>query len=101
MAKQYNEVETAGVWKPTVVGDRFEGILKSRKVLPGTNGKDYTQFTFGQLETGEEFKLSGAVLENKLAHIEDGSQVLLTYKGKPKNTYLDFSVMVWGDEPSV
>jgi hypothetical protein len=52
----------------------------------------------GDRETGEEFKLSGAVPENRLAHVEDGKQVLLTYKGKPKGTYLDFSVMVWGDE---
>jgi hypothetical protein len=56
-----------------------------------------TQFTFEQREIGEEFKLSGAVLENKLAMVEDGHQVLLTYKGKPKGTYLDFWVIVWGD----
>jgi hypothetical protein len=71
--------------------------LKSRELLPGSNGKDYTQFTFEQLQTGDESKLSGAVLENKLANVEDGKQVLLTYKGKPKGTYLDFSVMVWGN----
>jgi hypothetical protein len=75
--------------------------LKSRKLLTGSNGKEYTQFTFEQLETGEEFKISGAVLENKLAQVEDGKQVLLTYKGKPKNTYLDFSVGVWDAEAGV
>jgi hypothetical protein len=50
------------------------------------------------METDIEFKLSGAVLESKLAEAPDGSQVLLTFKGKPKNTYSDFSVAVWGDE---
>jgi hypothetical protein len=94
----YNEVESSGVWKPTVVGDKFEGILKGRKILTGQNNKPYTQFLFEQMETDIEFKLSGAVLESKLADVPDGSQVLLTFKGKPKNTYSDYSVMVWGDE---
>ena len=95
----YNEVESSGVWKPTQVGDKFEGILKGRKTLMGQNGKEYTQFIFEQLESDIEFKLSGAVLESKLAEVADGSQVLLTFKGKPKNTYSDYSVMVWGDQP--
>jgi hypothetical protein len=51
-------------------------------------------------ESGIEFKLSGAVLESKLAEVPDGSQVLLTFKGKPKNTYSDYSVAVWGDQPA-
>jgi hypothetical protein len=50
------------------------------------------------METDIEFKLSGAVLESKLAEVPDGSQALLTFKEKPKNTYSDFSVAVWGDE---
>lgn len=102
----YKEVESGGVWKPKIVGDTFEGVLKSRKVLPGKNNQNYTQFTFEQEGTGEEFKLSGAVLENKLnakdsngdLQIPDGTKVLLTYKGMPKGTYLDFSVMAWTDE---
>jgi hypothetical protein len=96
----YSEVESSGVWKPTEIGAKFEGILKSRKTLTGQNNKEYTQFTFEQSETGIEFKLSGAVLESKLAEVEDGKQVLLTYKGKPKNTYSDYSVMVWDGESS-
>jgi hypothetical protein len=53
LAKQHIEVETAGVWKPTVVGDKFEGILKSRKMLPGTNSKDYTPPSEAVNDTGD------------------------------------------------
>ena len=64
------------------------------------DGEDYTLFTIEEMGTGEERKVSGAVLESKLADIADGTRVLLTYKGKPKGTYLDFSVMEWKDEPA-
>jgi hypothetical protein len=43
-------------------------------------------------------KVSGAVLESKLGAIDGGTRILLTYKGKPKGTYLDFSVIQWQEE---
>jgi hypothetical protein len=94
----WNEVETGGVWKPKEVGEKLEGVLKSRQKLPGRNNEDYTLFTIEEAETREEIKVSGAVLESKLGAIEDGTRILLTYKGKPKGTYLDFSVMQWQEE---
>jgi hypothetical protein len=97
----WNEVESGGVWKPEVVGERLEGVLKSRKMASGRNGEDYTIFTIEEEGTGEERKVSGAVLESKLAVVEDGSKILLTYKGKPKNTYKDYSVAVWDDKPAI
>jgi hypothetical protein len=75
-----NEVESSRVRKPTQIGEKFEGILKGRKTLTGHNGKPYTQFLFDQMETDIKFKLSGAVLESKLAGVPDGSQVLLTFR---------------------
>lgn len=100
-----NEIETGGVWKPTKTGEKLEGVLKERKTLPGRNDKDYTLFTI-ETEDGE-MKVSGAVLESKLNAINpddgsllvpDGTKVLLTYKGKPKGTYLDYAVQTWTDE---
>jgi hypothetical protein len=94
----WNEVETGGVWKPKEVGEKLEGVLKSRRTAKGQNSKDYTIFTIEERETGEERQVSGAVLESKLASIDDGTKVILTYKGKPKGTYLDFAVMAWSDD---
>lgn len=101
-----DEIQTGGVWKPTKIGETLEGVLKDRKTLPGKNNQDYTLFT---VETNEgEMKVSGAVLESKLnvknpedgeLLIPDGTKILLTYKGKPKGTYLDYSVQVWNDNP--
>jgi hypothetical protein len=96
----WNEVESGGVWKPKDVGEKLEGVLKSRKIALGKNNVNYTIFTIEE-PNGEERNVSGAVLESKLADIEDGTKILLTYKGKPKGTYLDFTVMQWQDEPSL
>jgi hypothetical protein len=93
----YNEIETGGVWKPKNVGDKLEGILESRKTAAGRNG-DYTLFTIKENGSGEDRIVSGTVLESKLGAVDDGSKVLITYKGKPKGTYLDYSVGVWEDE---
>jgi hypothetical protein len=97
----YKEVESGGMWKPEEVGAKFEGVLKSREVKRGQNDKDYTLFTFEEHETGNEVKVSGSVLENKLAEVPDGARVLLTYKGEQRgkngNKYKDFSVAVWED----
>jgi hypothetical protein len=91
-----DEIESGGVWKPTKIGDKLEGVLRERTVLPGRNDKDYTLFT---IETEEgDVKISGAVLESKLAEVADGSKILVTYKGKPKGTYLDYAVQVWREE---
>jgi hypothetical protein len=92
----WNEVESAGAWKPTEIGDKLEGVLKGRQSVPGKNNKDYTIFTIED-EEGAERKVYGAVLESKLAEVEDGTKIQLTYKGKPKGTYLDYSVMTWTD----
>jgi hypothetical protein len=97
----YNEVESGGVWKPEVVGDKLEGVVKSRKTAMGRNNEEYTIFTIVQEGTDEERRVSGAVLETKLGTVEDGSKVLLTYKGKPKGTYKDYSVGVWDDQPQI
>jgi len=97
----YNEVETGGVWKPEVVGDKLEGVLKGRKTAQGRNGEAYSIFTIVEEGTGEERLASGAVLDSKLGNVEDGSKILLTYKGKPKGTYRDYSVGVWDDAPQV
>lgn len=97
----WNEVESGGVWKPKEVGEKLEGVLKSRKKAMGRNNEDYTIFTIEEVATSEERNVSGAVLESKLAEIADGTKILLTYKGKPKGTYLDYSVMQWQDEPSL
>jgi hypothetical protein len=63
-------------------------VLKSRKMLPGTSGKDYTQFTFQQPETGEEFELSGAVLKNKLSHVGKRKPSLAHLEGKAEERVL-------------
>jgi hypothetical protein len=97
----YNEVESGGVWKPEVGGEKLEGILKSRRKASGRNGEDYTIFTIEEEGTGEERRVSGAVLESKLGGLEDGVKVMLTYKGKPKGTYKDYSVGVWDDSPTI
>lgn len=34
----YNEVESGGVWKPEVVGDKLEGVLKSRRKATECSG---------------------------------------------------------------
>jgi hypothetical protein len=99
----YNEVETSGGrWKPQVVGQKLEGILKSRQVRPGSNNTDYTQFHLIEQDTDQEYLLWGAVLENKLAEVEDGSKVLITFKGEARsksgNKFPDYSVAVWSDE---
>lgn len=93
----WNEVESGGSWKPKEVGEKLEGVLKSRQVLDGRNNQPYTLFTIEDIE-GNERKVSGAVLESKLEDVEDGTKILLTYKGKPKGTYLDFAVQVLSDE---
>lgn len=97
----YSEVETGGVWKPEVVGEKLEGVLKTRKTAMGRNGEAYTIFTITEEGTGEDRLASGAVLDSKLGSLEDGVKVLLTYKGKPKGTYRDYSVGVWDDAPQV
>jgi hypothetical protein len=51
--------------------------------------------------TSEDRLASGAVLDSKLGSLEDGVKVLLTYKGKPKGTYRDYSVGVWDGAPQV
>jgi hypothetical protein len=93
----YSEVESGGAWKPEGVGEKLEGVLKERRTLPGKNGEDYTLFTIIEEGSGAERKVSGAVLESKLGGLEDGVKILLTYKGKPKGTYRDYSVAVWED----
>jgi hypothetical protein len=92
----YSEVQSGGVWKPEAVGEKLEGVLESRQTASGRNGEDYTIFTLKE-DSGEVRKLSGAVLESKLGGLEDGVRILLTYKGKPKGTYRDYSVAVWED----
>lgn len=96
----YNEVATGNRWKPTVVGAKIEGKLVKREVKSGKNG-DYHWF-FIVDETGEESVVWGAVLEKKLGEVEDGSKVILTYKGevrsKTGNTFPDYTVMVWSDD---
>ena len=83
---------------PENVGDKLEGVLESRETKPGKNGEDYTLFFIVEEGTGEKRAVSGAVLESKLGGVEDGSKLLLTYKGKPKGTYKDYSVGVWEEE---
>jgi hypothetical protein len=97
----YNEIESVGVWKLENIGDKLEGILKSRKTASGRDGKSYSIFTIVEEGTNEERLGSGAVLDSKLGSLEDGVKVLLTYKGKPKGTYRDYSVGVWDDAPQV
>lgn len=98
----YNEVVDGGVWKPEVVGEKLEGTIKSREVRKGQNDEPYTSFTIEELSGGEERKVSGKVLEGKLGELEDGTRILLTYKGKSKtkngNYFKDFSVMVWSND---
>lgn len=89
----YKEIESGNAWKPKEVGEKLEGTLKSRESKDGRNNEKYTLFHIETLE-GVERTVSGAVLESKLETVEDGEKVLLTYKGKPKNTYSDFTVMV-------
>jgi hypothetical protein len=95
----WNEVESGGVWKPENVGDKLEGVLKSRESRTGQNDKEYISFTIAEEGTDKEVKVSGSVLENKLAEVKDGARVLLTYKGEQRgkngNKYKDFTVAVW------
>lgn len=58
----------------------------------------HATFASEQIETGEGFKIACAVLEKAFAMVEDGKRALLTYKGKPENTYLVSSVVLWGNE---
>jgi hypothetical protein len=53
------------------------------------------------VNTDEERRVSGAVLETKLGPVEDGAKVLLTHEGKLKGTYKDCSVGVWDDQERV
>jgi len=94
------EIESGNKWTPKEIGEKLEGVLKEREVKDGRNNQKYTLF-FIEKPDGEVKAVSGAVLESKLAEVEDGEKVLLTYKGKPKGTYLDFSVMVWEDQPAL
>lgn len=95
----WNEVTDGGQWAPQI-GDKLEGIIKSRETKKGQNG-EYTAFTIENAE-GEAFRLWGAVLETKLGQLEDGTKVLLTYKGEQRGKnggkYKDFSVMSWDEE---
>ncbi len=93
----WNEIESGNKWVPKELGEKLEGVLKHRESKDGRNNQKYTLF-YIETTAGEEKTVSGAVLENKLSEVEDGERVLLTYKGKPKGTYLDFSVMTWDEE---
>jgi hypothetical protein len=92
----WNEVTDGGAWAPQI-GDKLEGIVKSRQTKKGQNG-EYTIFTIENTE-GEEFQLWGVVLETKLGQLEDGTKVLITYKGEQRGKsggkYKDFAVMKW------
>lgn len=96
----WNEIESGNKWVPKEVGEKLEGVLKNRELKDGRNGQKYTLFSIETPE-GEVKSVSGAVLENKLSEVEDGERILLTYKGKPKGTYLDFSVMRWEEKPEL
>jgi hypothetical protein len=99
----YNEIDTkGGSWKPTFVGQKLEGVLKSRTVQKGSNDRDYTQFHVIEEETDQEYLLWGAVLESKLAEVPDGSKILVTFAGegrsKKGNPFPNYTVAVWSDE---
>ena len=93
----WNEIESGNKWIPKELGEKLEGVLKEREVKDGRNNQKYTLF-FIEKPDGEVKSVSGAVLESKLGGVEDGSKLLLTYKGKPKGTYKDYSVGVWEEE---
>lgn len=97
MSGQWNEIESGNKWVPKEIGEKLEGKLKEREMKDGRNGTKYTAF-YIEKPDGEVKMVSGAVLESKLAEIENGEKLLLTYKGKPKGTYLDYSVMIWEEE---
>lgn len=93
----YREVESGGKWVPKEIGEQLKGTLAGRRLLDGKNGEKYTVFTV-EKENGDMVNTSGAVIESKLSKLEDGNKVIITYRGKPKGTYADVSVMVWEDD---
>ena len=95
----WKEVESEGSWSPAE-GDKLEGVIASRLTKKGQNEKDYTEFTI-ETDEGEHIRIWGAVLETKLGQLEDGTKVIITYKGEQRgkngNRYKDFAVQAWED----
>jgi len=96
----FKEVEGSGKWDWEKVGE-FEGKLVGSEPRTGQNGKEYILFTLKESTSGEEFKMSGIVLEGKLAKVAEGDKVHIVYKGQQRGAggtkYNDFSVQVWED----
>ena len=78
---EFEEVNPT-VWKPEEVGDSVEGVLVNKEPSPKYDNQIY------HLETKDKGQLvvfGTTVLDNRMAYVEVGEVVRITYKGTEKN----------------